>query len=103
MGHGDGGESAVGGGCGSKLRLGYRSPFSFIARFAELLEQARALSGAERKDLVKLLLDTLDAPALPQAGHRRIAELRGLGKEIWAGIDAQQYVDELRSEWDRRP
>ena len=28
-----------------------------------------------------------------------IEELRGLGKEIWAGIDVDAYVDELRDEW----
>ena len=27
---------------------------------------------------------------------RSIMELEGLGKEIWEGIDAQEYVDELR-------
>jgi hypothetical protein len=25
------------------------------------------------------------------------SELAGLGKEIWEGIDAQEYVDQLRS------
>lgn len=25
----------------------------------------------------------------------------GLGKEIWEGIDAQEYVNELRDEWER--
>ncbi|MEN9935409.1 MAG: hypothetical protein RLZZ387_1988 [Chloroflexota bacterium] len=28
-------------------------------------------------------------------------ELHGLGAEIWRGIDAQAYVNELRDEWDR--
>ena len=32
---------------------------------------------------------------------RDLTELRGLGKEIWAGIDAQEYVNEMRDEWDR--
>ncbi len=32
-----------------------------------------------------------------------IMELHGLGKEIWEGIDAQEYVNELRREWDHRP
>jgi len=27
--------------------------------------------------------------------------LRGLGKEIWRGEDAQAYVDRLRQEWGR--
>lgn len=28
-----------------------------------------------------------------------ILELQGLGKEVWAGIDAQAYVDRERSAW----
>lgn len=34
---------------------------------------------------------------------RSIMELRGLGKEIWEGIDAREYVNELRNEWEHRP
>ena len=34
---------------------------------------------------------------------RSIMELHGLGKEIWEGIDAQKYVNELRDEWEHRP
>lgn len=34
---------------------------------------------------------------------RSIMELHGLGAEIWEGIDAQEYVNELRKEWDHRP
>ena len=34
---------------------------------------------------------------------RSIMELHGLGAEIWEGIDAQKYVDELRYEWEHRP
>ncbi len=34
---------------------------------------------------------------------RSIMELHGLGAEIWEGIDAQKYVDELRNEWEHRP
>jgi hypothetical protein len=25
----------------------------------------------------------------------------GLGKEIWEGIDAQEYVNQLRDEWEK--
>jgi hypothetical protein len=38
-----------------------------------------------------------------EAPKRSIMELHGLGKEIWEGIDAQEYVNELRSEWEHRP
>lgn len=34
---------------------------------------------------------------------RSLLEFEGLGKEVWEGIDAQEYVNELRNEWDHRP
>jgi hypothetical protein len=33
-------------------------------------------------------------------GTHRITDLRGLGKEIWQGIDADQHVAEERKSWD---
>ncbi len=36
-------------------------------------------------------------------GERSLLELEGMGAEIWQGIDAQEYVDELRQEWNHRP
>jgi len=65
----------------------------------ELLEQAKTLSAQERKELAKLLIDTLDV--VPSTSRRRLSELRGLGKEIWEGIDAQEYVNQMRDEWDK--
>lgn len=38
----------------------------------------------------------------PSIKHN-IEELRGLGKEIWEGVDAQEYVDSLRQEWESPP
>jgi len=29
-----------------------------------------------------------------------IMELKGCGKDIWKGVDAQQYINKLREEWD---
>lgn len=45
-------------------------------------------------------LEQQEPPAPPR---RSIMELHGLGAEIWEGIDAQEYVNELRKEWDHRP
>ena len=70
---------------------------------AEILHQAKTLSLQERKELVKLLIDSLDVPDAAPRQQRRLSELRGLGKEIWQGIDAQEYVNRLRNEWDERP
>lgn len=34
--------------------------------------------------------------------HRTtLSSLRGLGKEIWKGVDAKTYVNRLRDEWGR--
>ena len=35
--------------------------------------------------------------------RRSLMELEGLGKEIWEGIDVQEYVNEMRDEWEHRP
>jgi len=32
-----------------------------------------------------------------------LLELEGLGAEIWEGVDAQEYVNALRDEWEHRP
>lgn len=34
---------------------------------------------------------------------RSLLELEGLGAEIWKGIDPDEYVNELRNEWEHRP
>lgn len=52
--------------------------------------------------LALLAEDTLKLP------KHSIIELEGLGTEIWKDengslVDAQDYVDELRQEWDHRP
>jgi hypothetical protein len=70
---------------------------------AEIMEQAKTLSPTERKELVKLLVDSLDVEVAPQPRKRRLSELRGLGKEIWADIDVQEYLNQMRDEWDAHP
>jgi hypothetical protein len=70
---------------------------------AEILQQAKTLGLQERKELVKLLVDSLDMSEAVPRQQRYLSELRGLGKETWEGIDAQEYVNQLRSEWDERP
>ena len=65
--------------------------------------EIRRLPENERLRLVELITRDL-ADAAEKGGSRRsILELRGLGAEIWKGMDAQEYVDDLRSEWNHRP
>jgi hypothetical protein len=45
-----------------------------------------------------LVLNAIRAPTEHRPSWRR---LRGLGKEIWRGLDAQEYVNQMRDEWER--
>ncbi len=67
----------------------------------QIADEIRSLSVEERKQLIALIVDSLTEPQ-PDEEHS-ILELEGLGAEIWQGIDAQEYVNRLRSEWDHRP
>jgi len=69
------------------------------SRYDELLSQARQL---EPEDQLRLLEDVavLLRQQMGSARLHSIVELKGLGKDIWQGIDAQEYVDQERSSWD---
>jgi hypothetical protein len=71
----------------------------------ELYERhIKSLPSSEQLQLVELIAKNIASTtenARPKT--RSIMELEGLGAEIWEGIDAQEYVNELRKEWDHRP
>ena len=69
----------------------------------DILHKAQALTAEERRELIKMLVDTLGNPETNERQQHSLMELAGLGAEIWHGVDAQEYVDKLRSEWDHRP
>lgn len=67
----------------------------------EIIDEVQALSRDEQKQLMKLLVDIVSEPTNKSTvSPRSLRELRGLGKEIWAGIDAQEYIDQERETWD---
>jgi hypothetical protein len=63
-------------------------------------QQIKPLPRAARLQLLARIAQDLAVSDEPRH-DRSIMELHGLGAEIWQGIDAQQYVNELRDEWDR--
>ena len=67
-------------------------------------EQIRRLTPEQKLRLITLIAGELTEQihTLPQPRRRSLMELEGLGAEIWQGIDAQEYVDQLRSEWDEK-
>ena len=65
--------------------------------------QLAPLSAADRLKLIELLANGLgEATTASEPPRRNLMELRGLGKEIWEGIEAQDYVNQLREEWDHK-
>ncbi|PYV33209.1 MAG: hypothetical protein DMG22_10700 [Acidobacteria bacterium] len=60
----------------------------------ELIEAAGRLAPEERERLVHALAEGAMKP------KRHITELRGLGKEIWHGQDAQEYINAERDSWE---
>ena len=65
---------------------------------ALVLNEVRQLTSDEQLVLIQELLAMYQQSIRPKPRHN-ITELRGLGKEIWEGIDAQKYVDEERDSW----
>ncbi len=67
------------------------------SRYEEELRQVQSLSPADQKRLLEEIAERLDAsPELTTS----ILQLRGLGKDIWRDLDAQEYVDQERASWN---
>lgn len=66
--------------------------------YNEILSRLSELTPAEEHQLLRQLASAVEQRA-ESHGSRSILELGGLGKEIWAGIDAVEYVREERASW----
>jgi hypothetical protein len=67
--------------------------------YEKILRDVESLSRSEQLRLISHLADHLRAHIVPET-RTSILELQGLGKEIWRGIDAQEYVDRERASWN---
>jgi hypothetical protein len=67
--------------------------------YLDVLALARQLDPAQQLRLLEALAGSVRKQVANQP-RRRMAELRGLGKDIWKGIDAQKYVRQERAAWN---
>lgn len=69
----------------------------------EVLKQVEQLTPEDQRELIRQVSSGLasQAAAPPQA-KRSWRELRGIAPNLLNGQDAQEWVNELRSEWDER-
>lgn len=64
-------------------------------------EHIKPLSREQQAELLALLRNELENGD-DRGQQHSILELAGLGKEIWQGVDANEYVKKLRDEWEER-
>ena len=69
-----------------------------VREYNDLLDRVSHLSQQEKIDLLAELANQV-RDGSRKGKKRGIMELEGLGKETWAGIDAQEYVDRERDAW----
>ena len=63
--------------------------------------EARRALGIEAGDRLSVEV-TPEAIVLRPRARRASVRLRGLGSEIWQGVDPVEYVRQLRRDWDER-
>ncbi len=70
-----------------------------VSEYNDLLDRVSHLSQQEKADLLSELVKQVQGGS---GGPRKrsIMELEGLGKEIWVGIEAQEYVKAERDAWN---
>jgi hypothetical protein len=66
----------------------------------EIIPLVEKLSSEEKLQLIEHVAHLLQSKprATPPLSWR---DARGLGKEIWQGVDVDKYINDLRNEWDR--
>lgn len=67
--------------------------------YEDVLQQTLHLSPEEQLKLAISLLTNVQ-PRLVARRQHSLWELEGLGKELWQGIDVDQYLNEERNSWD---
>jgi hypothetical protein len=67
--------------------------------YEDVLARAQQLSAEEQLALLEALA-TMVRQSISPRPRRSILELQGLGKQIWQGMDAQEYVNRERDTWN---
>jgi hypothetical protein len=64
-------------------------------------QHIKFLPPSERLALIEIIARDLvmQSDQATEKPKHDIMELHGLGKEIWNGVDIQEYINELRKEW----
>ncbi len=70
-----------------------------MATYQDIRHQVKTLTPDEQLRLLEELNAMVNFPKLTKS-KGSIMDLEGLGKEIWQGFDAQEYIDRERDSWN---
>jgi hypothetical protein len=68
--------------------------------YREALSRVLLLTPDEQLQLLADIAAVLRQQVTAEPQHS-IMELKGLGKEVWEGIDVEKYIDKERNSWDK--
>ena len=70
-----------------------------MANYEEVLSQVRLLTLHEQAQLLEELAILVHHRVKAWLKHS-VMEFKGMGKELWQGIDVEKYIDEERNSWE---
>ncbi|GHO53367.1 hypothetical protein [Ktedonobacter robiniae] len=68
--------------------------------YHQILQQVQQLSPDEQLQLLADLANMVRHHQVTAKPQHSILELEGLGKEIWQGVDVEDYIRQERDSWD---
>lgn len=66
----------------------------------EVASRLQSLPPNEQKQFLDDLVTIIHQRMATRPKKHSVKELRGLGKELWRGIDVEKYIEEERNSWD---
>jgi hypothetical protein len=70
--------------------------------YQEILEKVLQLPSEEKLKLIEAILaDLRRTHEIGKEPPRNIMDYEGFAKDLWKGIDVQEYLNEERNSWDR--
>ncbi|HEV2581076.1 MAG TPA: hypothetical protein VGT44_09505 [Ktedonobacteraceae bacterium] len=73
--------------------------YTYKKVLTDIVNQIQQLSPEEQERLLDDLAVIIRSTKIDQPEMHSIKELRGLGKELWRGIDVEKYIEEERNSW----
>ncbi len=68
-------------------------------KLENIYREISKLNNKEKKIILSKLVTEINLSSTQDEKYS-ITGIRGIGKEIWHGVDAQKYVNNERSAWD---